>query len=109
MREPAKVVATVEIANAVRDALADGMERHRSTGWDEGILLVELGRTMGALLRFQDDPPSSVERFVDAMRRAYSGLLGSSIPDAEDLVRELCPEATPAAASIDAVDGSLVQ
>lgn len=94
MREPARIVAAIEIALSVRSALADALDRHRATGWEDDILLIELGRILGAVPRLQDAPPSAVEQMVDSLRRVYAGLNSHRTPDAEDLVRELCPESS---------------
>lgn len=94
MREPAKIVAAIEIAMAVRGALADALDRHRATGWEEDIVLIELGRILGAVARLQDARPSGVEQMVDSVRRVYAGLSSHQTPDAEVLVRELCPESS---------------
>ena len=93
IREPAKIVAAVEISAAVRRALVDAVERRGSIGWDDDVLLVELGRVFGAFVRAHDCRPSQVEQLVDSIRSVHAGLAAPQSPDAERLVRELCPQA----------------
>lgn len=92
MKEPARIVAALDIASAVREALADALQKHRTTGWEDELLLFELGRTLGAALRWQDAPPSAVEQLVDSLRRVHAGLISPHPPQADEVVRELCPE-----------------
>ena len=106
MREPARIVAAIEIATAMRHALADELERHRSTGWEDDILMLELGRVLGAMLRWQDARPSAVDHLVDSIRRVHAGLNSLQTPDPEEVVRELCPEASAEAGSADSAGGT---
>lgn len=92
MKEPAKVVAAIEIAKFVRNALADAVECRQSTGWDDEVLSIELGRILGAMLRWQDARPSVVEQAVASLRRVHVGLMSHQTPDAEEAVREFCPQ-----------------
>ena len=109
MREPVKIVAAIEIASAARHALADALERRGPAGWDEDVLLVELGRAYGAFLRAQDCRPSQIEQLVDSLRSVHAGLASPSAPDAERIVRELCPQAGVEPAPKDATDGPTLQ
>ncbi len=106
MREPAKIVAAIDIATSMRRALADEFERHGSTGWDEEVLQVELGRLLGFVLRWQDARPSAIERLVDTLRSVHAGLKSGHAPDATDAVRELCPQSDAGTGSGAAADGS---
>ena len=109
MREPAKIAAAVEIAGAVRRTLAEELERRREAGWEDDILRYELGRAVGALLRWEDTRPSGVEHLVEALRRAHAGLMSPQTPEAEDVVRELCPEAAAEAGGAPGAAGPTVQ
>jgi hypothetical protein len=102
MREPERIIAAIDIAMSVRNALADALDRHRTSGWEEDVLLIELGRVLGAVPRFQDVRPSAVEQMIDSLRRVYSGLNSHRTPDAAELVREMCPESSVQAGSGDA-------
>ena len=108
-REPARIVAAIEIVASVRRALADEIERRQSPGWDEEVLLVELGRTLGAFLRANDTRPSSVEQCVESMRRVHAGLVNPQSPDAESLVRDLCPQSSVEPGRKDAKGGPPLQ
>ena len=92
MRDPARIVAATEIAAQVRAALEDGGARHESSGWDDEVLLLELGRLVGGALRWRDASPSGMEQVVDTLRRVYAGLMSHRIPEAEEVVAALCPE-----------------
>ena len=90
----------------MRGALADQFDRHKATGWDEDVLMIELGRVFGAVLRWQDARPSVVERLVESVRSVHAGLKSRHTPDAEEAVRDLCPESTAASTSIDSTEGN---
>lgn len=109
MREPAKVVAAIEIATSVRHALADAFERHQSTGWDEDILQAELARLVGFVLRLRDARPSALQHLVEMLRSVYAGLTSPHTPDASDAVRKLCPQATAGLDRSTATEGTPVQ
>lgn len=91
MREPARIVASLEMATQLREALERGTKAHESTGWDDGVFYVELGRLAGSLLRWRDARPSEVEQLVDTLRQVHAGLVTHRAPQAEDVVAALCP------------------
>jgi hypothetical protein len=92
MREPAKIVAALEIAALAREALDGGTKRHESAGWDDDVLFLELGRLVGSILRWRDARPSEVEHLTDTLRRVHAGLLTHRAPEADEAVSALCPQ-----------------
>lgn len=92
MREPQKVAAAVEIAQTVRGALADSVEPHGQTGWDSGVLMYELARTLATLMRFSEASPSQLEELVEFLRKVCAGLSPSTPPTVEEVLRHLCSE-----------------
>lgn len=86
MREPARIVASLEMATQLREALERGTKAHESTGWDDGVFYVELGRLAGSLLRWRDARPSEVEQWVDTLRQVHAGLLTHRAPRVEEVV-----------------------
>jgi hypothetical protein len=110
MREPTKIVAAIEIAAQVREAFEAGTKRHESAGWDDDVLLVELGRVLGAVVRWRDSRPSDVDQMVDTIRRVHAGLMSHRTPDADEAVSMLCPQTSPEAESgSKAGDGPTIQ
>lgn len=102
MRDPRKIVAAIEIASAMRGELADQFEKHKSTGWDDDVLMIELGRALGTVLRWQDARPSVVEHLVESVRAVYAGLKTTQTTAVDVAVRELCPKST-----VEATNGDL--
>lgn len=101
MREPRQVVVALHLAQAVRSALTDGIEQHRETSWDSEVLLHEVVRTLGALVRLSDAPPSKLEELIEFFRRVYSGLASGSAPSIDEALHRLCPESDSQAVSAD--------
>lgn len=99
MKEPKQIVAAIDIATRVREAFEAGTKRHESDGWDDDVLLIELGRVVGAVVRWRDARPSEVERLVDTLRQVHAGLMSHRTPDAEEAVSILCPQDSPEAES----------
>lgn len=106
MREPQKIVAAIDIAAAMRGALANQFDRHKATGRDEDVLMIELGRMFGPFLRWQDARPSVVGRLVESVRSVHAGLKSQHTPDAAEAVRELCPESTAETANGDSEESN---
>lgn len=99
MMEPKKIVAAIEIATQVREAIETSTNRHESEGWDDDVLLVELGRVVGGVARWRDARPSAVDQLVETLRQVHAGLMSHRTPDAQEAVALLCPQASPEADS----------
>lgn len=94
-KEPVKIVAALEIAQGVRSALADAIEKHQDNGWDSGVLAYEIARTLGLLLRLSEVPPHRLDELLDFQRKVYAGLIPANAPSVEEALKSLCPESDP--------------
>lgn len=94
-KEPAKIVAALEIAQSVRSALADAIEKRQDTGWDAGVLAYEIARTLALLLRLSEVPPHRLDELLDFQRKVYAGLIPATAPSVEEALKSLCPESDP--------------
>lgn len=90
-REPATAIASLEIAQAVREALLDKMDQH-GDAWDAGILLHEMFRMVGRLARSCDMPPLQLEVQIDFLTQVYAGLASGSTPPVAEVLQQLFPE-----------------
>ena len=91
-REPRQTAVALHLAQTVRGALADGIEQHREIGCDSEVLLHEIVRTLGTLVRLVDLPPSKLEELIEFFRRVYAGLAPGSAPPVEEVLSQFGPE-----------------
>ena len=91
-REPRQAAVALHLAQTVRGALVDGIEQHREIGCDSEVLLHEIVRTLGTLVRLVDLPPSRLEELIEFLRRVYAGLAPGITPPVEEILSQFGPE-----------------